>query len=262
MNKKILFFDIDGTILHVPGGQPNPSKELKEAIKTLRQQGHLCFIATGRTYAYLNTNVLDLDFDGFITCNGAVVLKDDEVVLSHLFSKQLAKEIVDFCDERDQSYSILTPKYVYAKETFMDVYKLFNLYNVPMQNVRSEFSVSNLDVAKFEISAHTKDVANYIRSLGNQGLEIVDFGNDYFEFTMPNVTKGKAIIELLDLLNIPVEDSIAFGDGDNDVEMFDVVGRAVAMGNGTPAAKAAADIITEPCVENGIVNELKRMGLI
>ena len=45
MNKKILFFDIDGTILQVPN-QPNPSKELKDAITKLRNNGHLCFIAT------------------------------------------------------------------------------------------------------------------------------------------------------------------------------------------------------------------------
>ena len=110
MNKKILFFDIDGTILHVPSGQVNPSQELKDAIKKLQSQGHLCFIATGRTYAYLNKNVLDLGFDGFVTCNGAVVLKDDHVLLNNFFSKELSTEIVDFMDKYNNSYTILGPK--------------------------------------------------------------------------------------------------------------------------------------------------------
>ena len=263
MNKKILFFDIDGTILHVPGGQPNPSAELKEAIKTLRANGHLCFIATGRTFAYLNTNVLDLAFDGFVTCNGAVVLKDDEILFSNFFTKELSQEIVDMMDRYHNSYTILGSKKVYAKKEFEDIYKTFKLFNVPMQNVVSEYSVSNLDIAKFEISAHTKEVADYIRSLKDRGCEIIEFyGSDYFEFTMPNATKGKAIQQLLKVLDVPVEDSIAFGDGDNDIEMFDVVGYAVAMGNGSEKAKAASDKVTETCKENGIVNELKRMGLI
>ena len=262
MNKKILFFDIDGTILQVPD-QPNPSKELKDAITKLRNNGHLCFIATGRTYAYLNKNVLDLGFDGFVTCNGAVVLKDDHILLNNFFSKELSTEIVDFMDKYNNSYTILGPKKVYTRNEFTDIFKTFEKFNVPMENVVTEFIVSDLDIAKFEISAHTKVVADYIRSLKQRGLEIVEFnGADYFEFTMPGITKGQAILKVLDKLNFSLEDSIAFGDGDNDVEMLNVVGYGVAMGNASEAAKQAADTITESCMENGIVKELKRLELI
>lgn len=54
---------------------------------------------------------------------------------------------------------------------------------------------------------------------------------------MPHTTKGGAIRDILNILNISRKDSIAFGDGDNDIEMIKVVGHGVAMGNGSDGVK-------------------------
>ena len=263
MKQYILFFDIDGTLLDVPHGQYKPSDELKNAIKELQLNGHLCFIATGRTFAYLNSDILDLNFDGFITCNGAVVLKDDDVILSHYFPKELSTEIVNYFKSQNQSYTLCGPKKAHTEPQFSDIFDEWERFHVPTANVSTNTNLDEIDVAKFEVTTKSDEVAMYIRNLKNKGLEIVEYnGMKIFEFNMPYVTKGKAIIELLNLLNIPISQSIAFGDGNNDVEMLKTVGYGVAMGNGSEAAKAAADKVTETCANNGIVKELQRLGLI
>lgn len=263
MNQHIFFFDIDGTLLDVPHGQAKPSNELKLAIQELRSNGHLCFIATGRTYAYLNPDILELNFDGFITCNGAVVLKDDQVILSHYFPKQLSTQIVEYFKSQNQSYTLCASKKAHTEPHFTNVFKEWERFQVPKQNVSTNTNLDEIEVAKFEVTAINDKVAQYIRNLKNQGLEVVEYnGLKIFEFNMPNITKGKAILELLDVLNIPVSQSIAFGDGNNDVEMLKTVGYGVAMGNGSEAAKLAADKVTEPCADNGIVKELERLGFI
>lgn len=95
------------------------------------------------------------------------------------------------------------------------------------------------------------------------GYEVVWYpGLDYAEITMPHATKGEAIKEVLELLDISRDNSIAFGDGDNDIEMLKVVGHGVAMGNGSKAVKEVADMITDTCLNEGIVKELQRLGLV
>jgi len=262
MKQYILFFDIDGTLLHVPAGYKKPSKYLREAFQQLKQNGHLCFIATGRTYAYLHKDILDLNFDGFVTCNGAVVLKDNQVILSHYFPRNTIQQIIDFMDEQDNGYTLCAPKKAHALPKYKEIFDTFKLFNVPEENVSTEINLNEINVAKFEITAKNDIVKNYILDLGHQGYEIVNHGMNIFEINMPGVSKGNAIIDLLKDLDIPIENSIAFGDGNNDIEMLKVVGRGVAMDNASDECKKAADVITESVKDEGIVRELQRLGLV
>ena len=74
--------------------------------------------------------------------------------------------------------------------------------------------------------------------------------------------KDKGIIEYCKLRNIDLKDTMAFGDGDNDIEMLKTVGIGVAMGNGIDTVKAAADYITDSIKEDGVYNALVHFGVI
>jgi hydroxymethylpyrimidine pyrophosphatase-like HAD family hydrolase len=82
------------------------------------------------------------------------------------------------------------------------------------------------------------------------------------EVSLPGVNKGTAILLLLDILGIDVADSLALGDNNNDLEMLAAVGTGIAMGNGTPEAKAAADEVTAAVDEDGLAHAFLRHGLI
>ena len=82
------------------------------------------------------------------------------------------------------------------------------------------------------------------------------------EITRIGVDKGTAIDELIAAVGADRSDTIAFGDGPNDLEMLDTAGTSVVMGNGVPAAKARADLVTDDIDDDGIAKAMVRLGLI
>lgn len=67
---------------------------------------------------------------------------------------------------------------------------------------------------------------------------------------------------MLEHFNIPIEESVAFGDGDNDIEMIRHCGVGVAMGNASDRVKESADLVTTDVRDHGVVNALKNLGLL
>ena len=143
------------------------------------------------------------------------------------------------------------------------MYEMFERFEVPLEYFVDDFDLNEVDTAKIEVLCEKDEDKDYIRALRLEGYEILDHGNSgSFEINLGGVSKGKSIVELLHILNIPIENSIAFGDGANDMEMIEVVGYGVAMGNGYEALKKIANQVTEPCIGHGIVKELQRLGLV
>ena len=75
MNRKIIFFDIDGTIFCTRLG--HVTDRVKAAIAQARKRGHLCFIASGRPWAFIADNIRELGFDGYVLANGAHIKFQD-----------------------------------------------------------------------------------------------------------------------------------------------------------------------------------------
>lgn len=82
------------------------------------------------------------------------------------------------------------------------------------------------------------------------------------EIGLVGVTKGSAIIEVLDLLGIDPTDAIGIGDSWNDAPMFEVVGTPIAMGNAAPELQRLAGDVTTAVLDDGIHNAFSRLGLI
>jgi hydroxymethylpyrimidine pyrophosphatase-like HAD family hydrolase len=82
------------------------------------------------------------------------------------------------------------------------------------------------------------------------------------EITLRDVSKAVGMQELLAALGADAADTIAFGDGPNDLEMLAFAGIGVAMGNGVAAAKAAADLVTADIDDDGLARAMDRLGLI
>lgn len=76
------------------------------------------------------------------------------------------------------------------------------------------------------------------------------------------VSKLTAIKKVLSQLNICASEAIAFGDGENDLEMLEYVGLGIAMGNGTERLKGKADFVTKKASEDGIMYALEKMNII
>ncbi|MNH34041.1 putative phosphatase [compost metagenome] len=77
-----------------------------------------------------------------------------------------------------------------------------------------------------------------------------------------DVSKSIAVQAVLDYFNFSPEEALAFGDGDNDIDMLEQVGLGVAMGNGSEALKSSADYITKKSIEGGIYHALQELKII
>ena len=75
-------------------------------------------------------------------------------------------------------------------------------------------------------------------------------------------SKGTGVLKVAELLGIPAERTVAFGDSANDLQMLRAAGTAVVMGNGSEAAKAEAAYVTAPLHEDGIFKACRHLGLI
>lgn len=263
MEQHILFFDIDGTIIDNMNGHQYITKRLKKAFKQLQQNGHLCFIATGRPLAYLNDDILSVGFDGFVLCNGAVIMKDNKVIKEHVFDKEVIKDLVKTLDSNGNAYFLNYLKEVYFSKNGLTKNELFGNEVIKNGIIYRDYDLNQIKVTKVEINQLEDKTRQYLLNMKEKGYEIVFYPHeDYAEITLPHVTKGESILEVLQLLNISKERSIAFGDGNNDIAMLQYVGHGVAMGNATKDLKEVADTITDTCENEGIIKELQRLGLI
>jgi len=87
-------------------------------------------------------------------------------------------------------------------------------------------------------------------------------GRDFGDFTQKHVTKASAVAVLLERLGLNQEDTFAFGDSFNDIEMLQYCQTGIAMGNAAEELKAVADHVTNAVTEDGIFNAFKHFGLI
>lgn len=263
MKQHILFFDIDGTLFDCPHGMPHISDELKEAFKQLKANGHLCFVASGRPYAYLNDEIKQLGFDGFVLCNGALVWMNGMKLIAHYIEPKVVKDLVALFEANDCMYCLDDLDIAYCPGRFQAMYDVLESFQVPLTSISSNFDLDQIQVAKMEVYAPHETAKKAIRALADHGFELIDYADSgNYEINVGGVSKGQTILEVLDRLQIPKAQSIAFGDGSNDIEMLQVVGHGVAMGNAQKEVKAVADTVTETCVNHGIVRELQRLGLV
>ena len=106
---------------------------------------------------------------------------------------------------------------------------------------------------------------DYCLSLVQQNPEydyVHSISERMFELYSKKNTKATGILTALKHLGIPVEQSYAFGDGKNDIEMLSTVGCGIAMGNASALAKEAAEYVTTHIHEDGVLNALKYYNLI
>lgn len=253
---KAIFFDIDGTL--IPIGQHIMPQDTIEALEQLKKKGIKIFIATGRGMNELNMITDKVSFDGYITLNGQVCLNEkfeifygnpiptkDLSVLVEIFSK---KKLPVIMVEKDKYYINYMNEEVVAiqKEIGVDSHEIEPYAGNPIYQV-IVYADAQMTEKLFEKLPDCK----WSRWHPN-GIDI--FSKDGGKMT--------GIQKALEYFGISQEETMAFGDGDNDAEMLRFVKTGVAMGNAVDSTKAAADYVTSAQDDGGIFKALKHFGLI
>ncbi|MBQ1756730.1 MAG: HAD-IIB family hydrolase, partial [Erysipelotrichaceae bacterium] len=131
---------------------------------------------------------------------------------------------------------------------------------LPREVVRTEVDDDELPNSG-ALVGEEKDRQLFMSEFAGQ-LECVNGGLLLFDVNKLGVSKKNGLEVLLKMLNIDPEDVMAFGDSENDIEMLQMAGTAVVMGDGMEKAKAAADYIAEPTYADGIMKTLKKFGVL
>ncbi len=280
--RRIVFIDVDGTILE-HGSHVAPSTAT--AIRAARATGHLVYLSTGRSAADIHPRVAEIGFDGAITNSGALVTSGDDVIVDRPLSPEATDRLLAALHGRGIRYFLQTRDGVYASggmaELMRDYAAALNARIAAGAEVRPEDSLvglaertfpsadeadlTRIDKAVF-VSDHEEGIDELRADLGDEFLIVPGSmplpGGSNGEISERDTTKGSAIELLLGHLGIDAADAVAIGDSWNDVEMFQVCGTAVAMGNAQPELKELADFVTTDVLDDGVANALRRLELI
>ena len=254
---RAVFFDIDGTIMsHRTRSVPESARQ---AIRQLKEKGIRCVVATGRQLPEIDKlPCRDIDFDGYITMNGQLIFDAQKqeirgtpvegAFLERSLAMFEAREYPVLLVEKDRMYlNFVNDHVVKAQEDISSAVPPIDTYSgAPLYQICVYLTEAQMDCV-----AAMEDCCSINRWHWG-GADLVTKGMD----------KRTGIQEYLEANGIKPEEAMAFGDGDNDVEMLRYVGIGVAMGNGTDAAKAAADYITSDIDEAGIANGLRHFGIL
>lgn len=258
-NYKILFLDIDGTIL-----RPDDTIEdsTKKAIKEVKQQGIEVILATGRPLHEIYDIAKELSIHSFIGYNGAYAVYKGNSVVKEPMDSFLIEKYIQIAKKHHHEIVF----YTHEKNAFLDMESPFTKEITEKFHLQQNIAFT-ADIVKDILGLTLINVDENETSLYDQeGIHLsqvnVDGLRHCYDVIRDKVNKGYAVSKVLDYLNLPSECAIAFGDGMNDKEMLQVVGEGFAMGNGHPDLFAYANHKTTEVTNSGVYNGLKSLGLV
>ena len=279
---KIVFFDIDGTLRDEESGVPSSARE---AVRKLREKDIKVCLCTGRTKATLPLDIKNIAVDYLIAGGGCHVEERGLLIKESFFPGEAVDEIYSYLGKRKEIGVVLEcRKSLFMNRGALDQFKKSEerkrrpcQKRVEKQRIMTETIVYENNFNLF-LSSHQQvskiclwleqEQWEEVRQL-KLGLlsqiaqeECLPDGIHYLELIQKGCGKGDGVKILLERLGIQKADTLAFGDGMNDVDLFQAVGTPIAMGNGKPGLFPYADSICEPPMEDGIYRELERRKII
>jgi len=254
MKVQAIFFDIDGTLVSFKTHAIPPS--VKEAINQLKRKGIKVIISTGRSLTDIN-NLEDLEFDGFITANGAYCVDSKgEVIAQHPISKDSLERLAIYLNDKPFPCSFMTDNGNFINYIDELMMKFSEIVEIPIPSVKpvSEilaYTIYQLDA--FIDSDLESDILKHVVS-DCIGYRWHPF---FVDINAKHCSKATGMDCFLAYFGISNEHTMAFGDGGNDISMLQHAAIGVAMGNAKDHVKAAADYVTSPIDDDGVVNALK-----
>lgn len=254
---KAAFFDVDGTLLSHKTKQV--SRSTRAAIARLKAAGILCIVATGRQISEMEKlPVADIPFDAYITLNGQMTLDSEKNVCNAFPITGTAREFLVRCFEEHVFPALLVEKdrvYLnYATPHVREVQKAISS-PVPPLGIYSGGEI-------YQVCAYLKECDAHLLAPIAQECVITRWHFGGMDIIAKGGGKVSGIRRYMEEKSIRPEEIIAFGDGENDIEMLRFAGIGVAMGNAEAAVKEAADYVTTDVDDDGVERALQHFGLL
>lgn len=263
MDKKIIFFDIDGTIYRFDMGMP---EDTFNAIKRLKLMGHIPVICTGRTRCMIYEKHLEPGFDYIVAGAGTYLETEGKEIFYEEMENNEAKRVIEgfirngfvpVGEGRDMIY--ISSDISDLTESTKHVYKIYQ------ENMKESISSVNQDVINVsKVSALFTNHSNMEKMISEykDKYTIINHNNNLLELIPKGYNKAKGIERMIEILGIPWENTYAFGDSFNDLDMLKYVKYGCAMGNSDEGIKEQVPFVTSDFDKGGISEALIKFNLI
>lgn len=263
MNKKIVFFDIDGTIYRYDIGIPN---DTIEAIKQLKNNGHIPVICTGRTKCMIYPEHLGPGFDNIVGGAGTYVEIAGQERFYHELEQKEAIRIIDGFLKNNFLPVAEGRDYIYLgtdeSELTDNNKKFINVYHQKIPEKILTINEPVLNVSKVSGGFTRNSDMNRMIEEFKEDYSIINHNNQLLELVPKGFNKAKGIERMINEMGIAWENTYAFGDSFNDIDMLEYVNYGCAMGNSEKEIKDRTKYVTDDFDKGGIYNALKKFGLI
>ena len=271
MNIKLIAVDLDGTLLD---SKKRLSGTNRQALAQCAQNGVWVVPCTGRTVSGIPGEIKTIPGIRYaITTNGAVIedMEEKKVIDTRMLSKELALELLRFVDQYRVMYDPYIDRRGITEPRFFEHLPEYGLTPELQEMVRQTRDVypniiefverNNKPVEKINLFFDDMEERARVRTELEKRTDILVTSSLYnnLEINSLDATKGAALARLAFYLGLKREETMAFGDGENDFSMIQEAGIGVAMKNGKEELLAAADYITDTNDEDGVAAAIHRL---
>ena len=254
---KIIFFDIDDTLSR--NGEIAPQN--KATLEALAKTDIKLVISTGRSKPILPLDIIALleadILDAIICMNGQYSFDNERVISHYPLSDEQSSAITQLCQQSGLVYKFDSATHI----IWSDEHEWQERYHDKIKSC----SIIDPDYCRFntvyQCSVFFDDQDKKMQEVNfaEQDLKLVPWHEIVADILPIDASKARGILDVCAYFDVDASDCMAFGDGLNDLEMFDLVGYAVAMGDAKPELIERADFVTGTIEEHGIQAVVKHL---
>lgn len=256
---KAVFFDIDGTLVSFKTHKL-PDSTVR-ALDLLREKGIKVFIATGRQLQSIN-NLGTQEFDGYVTLNGGYCLAGkDKVIYKHNIPSGDIEALIRYQENEEAFPCALVEEdgiyQNYVDDSVRQLYDMLDFPHPPLRPLRGNGGKEVYQLIAFFSPGHEERIMSVLPH-----CEATRWNPLFVDVVPRGSSKAVGIDKIIEYYGISLHETMAFGDGGNDMAMLCHAGIGVAMGNAGDEVKEAADYVTDSVDDDGVMNALRHFDVI
>lgn len=252
---KLIVVDMDGTFLN--DNKTYDKEKFTKIYQELERKNIKFTVASGNQYYQLVSFFKDFPDIIYVAENGAIVRNQKEILKLSYFSDESSKVIYNFLLKQPElEFLVSGVKSAYFPISYsVRYYDVSTHYYYHLKKINELADIKD-HIVKFNISCpddKTVYYVNFLKENLSDYCDVTSSGHGDIDIIQPGIHKAHGLQELGTLLNIPLSEMTAFGDGGNDLEMIKEVGDGVAMANADPALLQVANHTTTSNNEQGVL---------
>ncbi len=262
---KLIITDMDGTLLDEKKRLP---EEFPQILQRLKERGVQFAVGSGRSYPILRQDFADYLKDIYFICdNGSILIKEDQIQYSRTFSRELTMEVIKTCDSIEEIIPVLCGKksayHTPCPQKHEGALRSYYNQECVLEQLRDFASIQDevLKFAIFDPRGGAEHCYPVLERVFGERCNVVVSGPYWVDIMLKGVSKGTAVAFLQEKLGITREETMAFGDFYNDVEMLQQAEYSFVMENAEEKMKQYGKFLAPRNTENGVMRMIQKFVL-